>query len=266
MKRYNGNFVQCLEEIKNAGQEVATASEGIIARIKQGANSNYRGKGCWHPEGTARIGGTNYWCLQQFAPTTHYPQETLEANKNKKYLPLTNDIKLGKKPASQLIREIAERDAELPISKRRVLIPENQQTFLVPSCDLGKIDIAIFLARNQELAEKYGYFLDRICGIKEIRFYQFEDCYDYVAAGFWLRWLVRGDVSGFGGGRGFDYSDGSLFGVAKRGALSQKKIVEGDSKKIFAPTLKQVLKYSKPFVPEVAKEDFEKGLASLFKQ
>jgi len=223
--RYDGTFVDCKTAIERAGQEIATARQGMQDRIRQGPNSSYRTKGCWHSEGTARIDGTNYWCLEEFAPTTHHPQETLEANARGKYLSLTDEIKLGEKPASQLIKEIAEQDAELPVHKRRVLIPEKQDSFSVLSEDLADVDITKFLARDQRTAKAYGEFLEDRCKIPVVWFYQIGNDFDNVGAGFWLRGLGLGNGSCFDGNIGGFYDDiGSLFGVAKREALSREKV------------------------------------------
>ena len=184
--RYHGNFVECKQQIKNAGQRIATARQGMQDRIRQGPYSDYVTKGCWYPEGTTRISKENYWCLGKFAPTTHYPQETLVANANGEYLSLTDEIKLGGKPASQLIREIAEQDAELPDYQRRVLIPENQGTFSVDLDCLGEVDIARFLARSPELAEQYGKFLKQKCGFSQVTFCQMGGVFGDIATGFWI--------------------------------------------------------------------------------
>ena len=231
--RYKGNFVDCNTQIENVKQRTATAREGMIDRIKQGPKSYYKNQGCWHPEGTVRMDGFYYWCLQRFAPTTHYPQETLNANRNGNYLSLTKEIKLGRKPASQLIKEIAEIDRELPDYKKRILIPKNKQTFSVASDSLGDVDIAVFLARSQRLAEKYGNFLKKECRIDDVTFCQIPRNYDNVAAGFWLHWLVRGFGSSFfGNDRNFNYTNGFLFGVAKREALSKGKMSVKPTQKI----------------------------------
>jgi len=211
LKRYTGTFPDCKAQIEKARQRIATARQGMQDRIRQGPNPPYSQNGCWHPEGTAKIDGTNYWCLGKFAPTTHYPQQTLEANR---YLFLTDKIKLGKKPATQLIRKIAEQDVKLPVHKRRVLIPEKQDSFTVYSKYLGDVDIAQFLARDPKLAERYGKFLKDKCGIPQVWFYQIEEDEDNVGAGFWLRGLDRGDDSYFDGyNRDFYDGHGSLFGV-----------------------------------------------------
>ena len=222
--RYNGNFAKCKTQIESANQRIATAREGMRDRIKQGGNSHYQEEGCWHPEGTARIDRKNYWCLGKFAPTTKYPQETLDANRNGNYLSLTEEIKIGKKPASQLIKEIAEEDSILPDYKKRILIPKNQRNFSVQTNSLGDVDILVFLARNQKSAEKYGKFLNEKYRIKTINFYQIGSDYDNVASGFWLCRLDHGNDSYFDGyDRSFYNDDGSLFGVAKHKVLSQEK-------------------------------------------
>ncbi len=212
LERYNGTFPDCKAQIEEARQMIATARQGMIDRIRQGPDSHYLEDGCWHPEGTARINRTNYWCLQEFAPTTHYAQQTLEANARGDYLPLTNEIRLGEKPAVQLIKEIAEQDAKLPTHQKRVLIPKKQYSFPVLSEDLGDVDIAQFLARDPKLAEQYGKFLKDECRIPKVGFYQIN--LDNVGAGLWLRRLIRGDHSYFSGNNMLFDGYGSLFGVS----------------------------------------------------
>lgn len=217
LTRYNGNRVSCDTQIRDAGQRMATAREGMADRILKGFNSDYTKNGCWHPEGIARINGINYWCLGQFAPATLYARETLEANKAGQYLALTEVIKFGKKPASEVIKRIAELDADKPAEKRRVLIPARQDTFSVDSRDLGDVDIAQFLAGDARLAQDYGIFLDRDCRIEKVTFDQpflSED----IATGLWLCKQQCDYFSDFdGSGRGnFDAEGGSSFGVSGR--------------------------------------------------
>ena len=226
--RYNGNFVDCKRQIENANQRIATAREGLLDRIKQGPNSDYERKGCWYPEGTVRIEGINFWCLGKFAPTMHYPQETLYANSGKKYLRLTDEINLGKKPAKEVIKKILELDAKKPVEQRRVLQSSNQsKKYSIQTSDFGNQEVPVFLARSPEVAQKYGDFLNKQCGIPEVNVYQIskdtqpdED----IAVGFWLCGLGRGYDSIFvGDSWGFGSADGFLFGVAKREALSHRK-------------------------------------------
>ena len=216
LTRYNGNRVSCDAQIAQAGERMATASEGIQDRILKGFNSDYKEKGCWHSEGIARINGVNYWCQGKYAPTTQYAQKTLEANNAGQYLALTRDILLGKKPALEVIQHIAEMDVDKPVEKRRVLIPSRQGTFTVASKDLGDVDIARNLARGAKLAQDYGNFLDKDCNIKEVVFYQLSGDKD-IAAGLWLYGLGDGSNSSFSGdNRDFDNSGGSSFGVRGR--------------------------------------------------
>ena len=215
LTRHNGNFVECLNQIKEAGQVIATARQGMRDRIKAGYESHYKEKGCWHPEGTARIERKNYWCLPEFAPTTNYPEETLKANGNNEYLSLNYLVHPeSKKLFTELIPEIAEADKRKHPQNRRVLISENQGIFLHPSEHLDEVDIALFLARNKKLAKDYGEFLKYKCEIDLVRFYQLGNYNNNFGAGFWLSRLGLGIDSGFYGyNRYFDACIGSLFGV-----------------------------------------------------
>jgi hypothetical protein len=235
--RYLGDFVACKAQMPSDSR-IATAREGILDRIRDitetGKNSLYFQTGNWHPEGTARINRVNYWCLHGFAPTSLYAQAALDANKANRYLSLTEDVKIGEKPALEVIPLIAQEDAEkYPKNpeKRRVLNPSRQETFSADTSSLGDVDIAVFLARNRKLAEKYGEFLKNKCGINSVTFYQLPNSLDNVTAGFWLGRL-SGDYAGnFGGGSRYFYDcNGSLLGVRdKMSAEGGREISAGYS-------------------------------------
>jgi hypothetical protein len=66
-----------------------------------------------------------------------------------------------------------------------------------------------------------------------------------------------------------DYS--SLYGYDLLGSVGRflgvrsEKVAEGGSQKIKAPSLNDILKYSRNFVPKVAQSDFEQGLRQFYK-
>jgi len=224
LTRYDGNRVDTLRALAQAGQRDSTAREQMKDRIADvnvnGRNSDYFQKGGWSSEGTVRINGVNYWCQRKYAPTTQYAQKTLEANKESEYLALTNDIKIGNKPASEVIRRIAKMDADKPAEQRRVLIPSRRETFTVASGDLGDVDIARNLARDAKLAQDYGKFLKNDCGINNVTFYQLSGDKN-IAAGLWLCGLGGGGNSDFSGGSGgFNFSVGYSFGGRGRASVS----------------------------------------------
>ena len=72
LKRYNGNFAQCLAQIAEAGQRVATAKEGMQDRIKQGVNSDPCNKGTWFPENFNYVQGKVLVALANYNPQIHY--------------------------------------------------------------------------------------------------------------------------------------------------------------------------------------------------
>lgn len=236
VSRYNGDFVECANQIAQAGQRMATAREGMQDRITDVTlkltNSNYFSQGGWYSEGTARINGVNHWCLGKYAPTTNYAQETLDANKAGTYLALTEAIKLGNKPASEVIQMIAEADAKKPVEQRRILIPTRQETFSVPSESLGDVDIARFLARDAKLAQDYGQLVKNV-GIKNVIFYQLSGDKD-IAAGFWLYVLGDGG-SGFDGDNwDFDDAVGSSFGVRSRARSASASVRDASGTQNFS--------------------------------
>ncbi|MEI7718422.1 MAG: hypothetical protein WCI72_01025 [archaeon] len=221
LTRYRGDFVSCNWQIGKAGQRMATAREGMIDRIRKGFNSEYKEKGCWHPEGTARIGGITHWCLAEYAPTTRYAQKTLEANKAIEYLALTNDFRLGKHPIDLEIVQTAYLDARKPVEQRRVLIPLRQGNFAVASQDLGDVEIVRFLARDAKLARDYGKFLKNDCGIDNVSFCQLSGD-QKIAAGLWLYGLDSNN-SDFAGNNMYFETQGSAFGVFPEAVVEVEK-------------------------------------------
>ena len=73
-----------------------------------------------------------------------------------------------------------------------------------------------------------------------------------------LSWLCLSRNLNLGSG-GDDLGDSSSDGRVV------EKSAEGASQKISAPTLEQILKYSKKFVPQAAFEEFEGGLKGIYK-
>src|SRR3989344_9369142 len=236
LKRYNGNFAQCLAQIAKAGQKVATAKKGMQDRIKQGVNSDPCNKGAWFPENFNYVKGKVLVALADYNPQIPYAEQAVESNKKSGYFQLTQDIKLQGKSASQLLLEIAEEDAAKPIYNRRVLDSKRKETFSIPANRLGEEEISIFLARSEKIAKDYGILVhDALTNPNnknpEITFYLASKQKQDFSAGFWLCRLDDIGRSGFDGYRSLDGGSGSLFGVVKS-AKGTAKISQPNLKEI----------------------------------
>lgn len=267
LTRFVGNRVDTLKAIARCRMRDSTASEGMRGRMLDvrecGRESSYFSYGGWHSEGTARINGVNYWCKASFAPTTLYPRQTLDANIKNRYLELTEDIKIGTKPATEVIQRIAEIDAKKPVSKRRILIPTDQSFYYTRETrDLGSQDVPVFLAEDEDLANDYG---DMLSGFK-LAFVAFKQLSgkENIASGF--EFDVLGDHtegSCFQGDKkGFGWVAGSSFGVHRQVRSSIKK--KDSDERILSPSLRDIQKYTLPFVSPNHKDIFLDGLEKIF--
>ena len=111
-----------------------------------------------------------------------------------------------------------------------------------------------------ETAGKYGEFLKN-AGIKQMSVYLANIEEKPFARQAWLRRLDVDFGSGLGGGSG-----GLLCYNAVRGVRSVEPRSGETISTISTPSLADIAKYSKRFVPEVARNDFEKGLETLFRK
>lgn len=262
LNKHTGNWAKCLAEMEGK-ERPATAKQGFQERIRQGIDADIS-KGSWFPENVNYVQGKVLWALSKYNPQIPYAEQAVQANRNGKYFQLTPEIKMQGKPASLLLLEIAEEDAVKPVHKRRVLDSKHKQTFSVPADKLGEVEEAVFLARGEKLAQRYGQWIYDELKLLDITnptitFYLASQKDIDFSAGFWLCSVGRGYRSNFDGdNRYLYYDDGRLFGV--------EKSAKGTSQKIKQPSLKEIIRYSRRFVPEVARDEFEKGLKALLNQ
>lgn len=230
-----GNFVKCLAQISAREGKIATAEQAMQERIRQGAGADICTRGFWLPENWNSIQGDILVGLQNYNPIISYARRAVNAHKKGEEFYLSNKVLLGGKPATQVLREIAEADAKKPVYKRRVLISKNkEQKTDVPTKRLGEEEEIIFLARGEKLAKDYGEFLYDF-GIEKTLIYRpsLLEGKD-LARGFWLFGLVADDRSVFvGNHRYLGYEVGSLLGVYEKSA-------EGTSQKILPYTTKNL--------------------------
>ena len=127
------------------------------------------------------------------------------------------------------------------------------KTHGVPTDCFADDDAIVFLTEDKKRANKYGLWLRNKAGIAESKVYMQDLIGKDKSRGFWLNRLGYVSLSDFYcNDRYLYYVGGSLFGVYES--------AEGTSRKIHNPSLKEILKYSSPFIPQIAREEFEKGL------
>ena len=261
-KRYRGNFEEALRELANAKpkQRFATPAEAMDERIRQGENADICTSNAWYNASFSEVDGRILGTRGQFNPLVNYAQKAVDSMKNGEFY-LNDDILLNGKPAVKVLAEIAAKDSKKPVHKRRVIDLGKAKTHEVPTDSFADDDTIVFLAEGKERANKYGLFLRKSkYNIQNSNVFMQDLSGKNKTRGFWFSRLV-----GVGGSefdcydRNLDSGGGSLFGVSYESA-------KGTSKKILKPSLREIVKYSKRFVPEAVKDDFEKGLKELLNQ
>lgn len=155
---------------------------------------------------------------------------------------------------------VSTKDAENALASGNIAIPYNLSE--IPTSEFGQEPITSFVFGKT--AKAYGEFLKE-AGINAMPLWFNDEKYinsqeRHFANQLWLHRLV-GDVrSGLSGSGRFLSYFGAVCGVRNVEPLASGETAS----RISVPTYKQIVKYSKQFVPEVARKDFEKGLEALF--
>jgi hypothetical protein len=171
---------------------------------------------------------------------------------------------LGKEPATAVLEKIAEQDFNKPVGRKRVIDLGKQAIHDVSTDSLADDNTIAFLSKGKSRADKYGRWLRKEAGVKSLRVYMQGLTGENKSRGFWLFGFSEGSYSVFYcGGRVFYGDFGSLFGVYESAEGTSRKI--SPKTRIKAPTLSQVLRYSRPFIPSRDKKEFEAGMRNLFK-
>src|SRR3989344_3117975 len=248
LQRYNGNFTQCIAQAAKAEQKIATAKQGMQDRIAQGAGSDPCSKGAWFSENFNVVKGRILAAREDYNPLIQYAQTAVDAHRASNEFYLTEDILLNKKPASQILARIAEQDAKVPVSKKRVFDMGKAETHDIPTDSFADDKGIVFLAQNKKLAKDYGLFLKNKAGISEVTFYLPALSKQDYSRGFWLCRLDGDYWSGFDGyDRSFNNYDGSLFGVVCGEADDARKISKAstlDEKVMGALKQKKAFEYN----------------------
>jgi len=241
LQRYTGNFSKCLAEVAKAKQKIATAKQGMEYRIEQGVDSDVCQGGFWCPENFNVVDGRILAALGDYNPLIPYAEQAVNAHRGGKEFYLNDAVLLNGKPATEVLKEIAEQDSEKPVYKKRVLDLGQTSTHDVSTDSFADDDGIVFLARGKTFANKYGLFLKNQAGIPEITFYLPSISQENYSRGLWLCGLDGGYWSNFGGNyRGFGYVVGSRFGVScKRSAEGASQKISASEKKGFPYTPKE---------------------------
>ena len=232
-------FDQAKARLEKAGYAVITPEQFAQLRIAKGAKHSVSTNGAYNSMGVVMIPQKGRY-LTNLSLVMENPIGATQAHRNRKEFAVSNE------------------DAERALARGSVVISYNQSA--IPTNRFGEDAIGVFAFGK--FAKAYGEFLAEI-GITELPLWFNDEKYinsqkNAFANQAWLHRLGDDFRSGLGGGRILCY------GSAGRGVRNVEPRSGETASKIYMPTFKQVAKYSKQFVPEVARKEFEKGLEALF--
>ena len=220
IERHNGNWATSLKKIADAKQGRASVAKVLSERVRQGFFADICQDGCFGVASFNEVNGRILATREEFNPLINYSDQVVKSMLGGEFY-LTDEIKFGAKPYTQILEEIADEDRKLSIGKRRVIDLGKIKTQDVPTDCFGDDETIAFLAEGKRNAKKYGLFLRNKIP-EESRLNQITEYHQNLigknkSTGLWLFGLVGSFSSGFscdGGGIGYD--GGSLFGGMRR--------------------------------------------------
>ena len=229
-------FDEAKVELEKEGYKIISLEQFAKLRIKEGKDSHVANYGAYTKEGFLYL-----------------------PNKEIRFTP-NSPIMANAKEATQCHRSgkefyLTDKQVEEAVADSIVVKVKSGNT--IPTNRFGEDELTAYTFGKT--AKAYGEFL-REAGITAMPVYLANITDKPFARQAWLHRL------------GSDYRSG-LYGNG--GCLSYVNAVRGvrmastegaKPAKIYVPNLKEVLKYSRQFVPEVARKDFEKGLEAIFKR
>lgn len=280
-QRQNGNFAVALEKVAEARQTFATPKEGVVDRMRQGVNSDACKRWAWFNASFNEVEGNILATRAEFNPlsvfdkqtqTFLYAQKAVDAMRTGEFY-LTDDVLLGNEPATKVLLRVAEQDAKKPIHLKRVINLGKAKTHNVPTDCFADDNAIAFLSEGETRARKYGLFVRNAFGYNSIptsTVYMQDLVGKDKSRGFALGGVVTDSRSNFYCNDGVLYGDGgSLFGgyeSAEGAAKNSEPETSRLGTQIGRASLTEVLRYSRPFVPQVARKAFEDGLRAKYKQ
>jgi hypothetical protein len=262
-----GNWAFCLKESKGNIADGNQLMRDRIARHKIGDKEHVK-SGAWGNSAYAVIDGQIYALRSQFNPfmIQEYAEQAVELHrKNQDFL--WDNVKIEGKPFRDLVLRQADKDEKKKaMHLREVYRLIRQEGYDIASSKLGEpeAEVPIWEARGIKLAKAYGKILPDY-GINSVHVYLPPRNVGNIVRGFWLLRLDRDDGSSFDCNYGGLYNDfGFVFrGSGKSAGGTPQKIYKGKVR-ISVPSLREVAKYARRYVPLAVRKDFEKGLGNLW--
>ncbi len=259
----SGDWASCLTHLGR--KTLADGKAVMLDRIEKGKDNNeHVDKGTWLAENTNVVDGNILMARKDYNPLISYAKQAVTAHRIGRDFFLNDNILLQKRPVTQVLAEIVKADKNKPLHKRRVFTPSQRKTYNVSWDKFADDDVIAWHAQGNKLAREYGKFVHNDFGIDSVTVYLPVTSLGNIAIGNWLCGLVRDGRSGFGCSLG-DLNDdnGSVFGVDFSAEGTPQKISR-EKVRISGPSLAEVLRFSRKYVPEVTRQEYESGISSLF--
>ena len=238
-------FDEALRTLREAGASPITARDLAYARTQEGKNSSLCTDGSYIKEGVLYVPDESLFIRNSPLLKQKLAQEARKAHRN------SNEFYVGDKLVKKY-QEQAEADKKKEPAKRRVLTLQKRGKFEIPTNRFKDEELTLWLFRDQ--AENYGKFL-RNANINEMPVCLTGNSLKNFANQLWFGRLVcRSGL--LGDYRYFDSID------RMRGVLNAPKAPQ----KVLQPNLREIAKYSRRFVPEAVRGEFEKGLKALLER
>jgi len=229
-------------KLKKAGYKIIEPEQFAQLRIAKGASHNVSSNGAYTSMGDVMIPQKGRF-LTQVPFVLRNPAESTQAHRQGKEVYISNE------------------DAENALPAGSVQIPYKQSS--VPTDRFAEDPITVFVFGKT--AKEYGAFLKE-AGIEAMPLWFNDEKYinsqkSPFANQLWLHGLGGDNGSVLiGYGRCLSYNN------AVRGVRYVEPRSGETATKISTPKLKEIVRYSRQFVPQIARKDFEKGLEALFRK
>ncbi len=231
-----GNWAYCIAKARSMNKGVASGKEVIEDRLERGVNDRtHFERGAWPAEDSNVVDGAILLARAEFNPLIPYAEQAVEAQITEEFY-LTDRIRKGKIPFTQVLKQIAEKDARKPLEQRRVLDIGKAKTHSVSTDSFADDPTIRWISQGPKLANRYGLFLrnelPEDLRLPKVTVYLPEIIGKDYAREHWLDRLGRSYWSVFGCGDRYLFNvDGSVFGVSVKSA-------EGTSRQVSEPKVR----------------------------
>ena len=230
---------------------------------------NHIENGAWVAENSNVVDGRFLLARAKFNPLIKYAGQVVEAQVREEFYLNSEIVDTSGKPYKQLLNEIAEVDAKKPSDKKRVADLGKVVTHDVPTDCFADDKTIVFLAGGENLANQYGLFLrnqlPEELKIQSVKVYHPSLSNKDFARGVWLYGLDGRSRSDFECDGGDLYNvGGSVFGVSPIREVREAHAPKISESKIRISSIKDILRFSKDYIPSRDWKEFEKGLQERF--